>query len=165
MPTPNGRVRIMQKQPNTSDLFKMKDRMPVNQPVSLRRPVQGLWEDTVLSNTFFSKSNIQTIQNGIRFGVFSRSNNQYIIGTQNYDTIKIVMRSIFIQNTTNQPTNIKKQIEDLNHKVLSYLIGQVYVETQSYLHYLEDASTLVVPISMPINVSSHQNQLEQKPWF
>jgi hypothetical protein len=165
MPTQNGRVRIMPEHQNTKTLFEMKDRMPVNQPSSFRQPVQGLWENTQLSNAFFSESNVQTIQNGIRFGVFSRSNNQYIIGIQDYDTIKIVMRSIFLQNSKNQSTNISKQVEDLNKKVLAYSVDQVYVETQSYLHYLEDASTLVVPLSMPVNVSSHQNQLEQKPWF
>jgi hypothetical protein len=165
MPPQNGRVRIMPEQPNTKTLFEMKDRMHVNQPSSFRQPVQGLWENTLLSNAFFSEYNVQTIQNGLRFGVFARSNNQYIIGIQDYDTIKIVMRSVFLQKSKNQSTNIAKQVEELNKLVLVYLVNQVYVETQSYLYYLEDASTLVVPLAMPVNVSSHQNQLEQKPWF
>lgn len=49
--TTNGRVDI--KTPNTSDLFKMYDKIPANQCVTFRNPTEGLWDETRLSIAFF----------------------------------------------------------------------------------------------------------------
>lgn len=159
----NGRVDI--KTPNTSDLFKMYDKIPANQCVTFRNPTEGLWDNSNLSNTFFSQQNIQIIQNGIRAGVYQRSNGQYLIGPQDCDSLKIVMRSVFLQHSANQPNNISQQITELNKLVLNYCIQQVYSEAQGYLKYLDDASTLVVPIAHPIMAENTDRQLELKPWF
>jgi hypothetical protein len=163
MQSSNGRVDI--KSPNTCDLFNMYDKIPANQCATFRNPTEGLWDDTKLSQNFFSRANIQIIQNGIRAGVFKKSNGQYTIGEQDCDSLKIVMRSVFLQNASNKPFNIKGQIEQLNNIVLNYCIQQVYSEAQGYMKYLDDASTLVVPISYPMMESTYDKQLELKPWF
>jgi hypothetical protein len=163
MQSSNGRVDI--KTASTCDLFKMYDKIPANQCATFRNPTEGLWDDTKLSNVFFSNANIQIIQNGIRAGVFKRSNGQYTIGQQDCDSLKIIMRSVFLQNAVNKPTNIKGQIEQLNDIVLNYCIQQVYSEAQGYMKYLDDASTLVVPLSNPMMESTYDKQLELKPWF
>lgn len=159
----NGRVDI--KTPNTSLLFKMYDKIPANQCVTFRNPVEGLWDETTLSNAFFSKENITILQNGIRAGVYTKSNKQYIISPQDCDSLKIVMRSIFLQYSSNLTTNIREQIEELNEMVLNYCVQQVYSEAQGYLKYVNDASTLVVPISHPIMADNTDRQLELKSWF
>jgi len=163
MQSSNGRVDI--KSASTCDLFKMYDKIPANQCATFRNPTEGLWDDTKLSNVFFSNANIQIIQNGIRAGVFKRSNGQYTIGQQDCDSLKIIMRSVFLQNAINKPTNIRGQIEQLNNIVLNYCIQQVYSEAQGYMKYLDDASTLVVPLSNPMMESTYDKQLELKPWF
>jgi hypothetical protein len=159
----NGRVDI--KSPNTSTLFQMYDKIPANQCVTFRNPTEGLWTSDSLSNAFFSQQNIQIIQNGIRAGVYHRSNGQYVIGPQDCDSLKIVMRSVFLQNSANQPNNITQQIAQLNKIVLEYCIQQVYSEAQGYMKYINDASTLVVPISHPVMANDNDRQLELKPWF
>ena len=159
----NGRVDI--KSPNTSTLFQMYDKIPANQCVTFRNPTEGLWTSDSLSNAFFSQQNIQIIQNGIRAGVYRRSNDQYVIGPQDCDSLKIVMRSVFLQNSANQPDNIPQQIAQLNNIVLEYCIQQVYSEAQGYMKYINDASTLVVPISHPVMANDNDRQLELKPWF
>lgn len=159
----NGRVNI--KSPNTSELFKMYDKIPANQCVTFRNPTEGLWNETSLSQGFFSRENIQIIQNGIRAGVYNRSNGQYVIGDQDCDSIKIIMRSIFLQYSANKPSNIPEQIEELNKIVLNYCIQQVYSEAQGYMKYVDDVSTLVVPIAHPIQASNTDRQLELKSWF
>jgi hypothetical protein len=75
------------------------------------------------------------------------------------------MRSVFLQNASNKPFNIKEQVEQLNVIVLNYCIQQVYSEAQGYMKYLEDASTLVVPIAHPMMESTYDKQLQLKPWF
>jgi hypothetical protein len=159
----NGRINI--KSPNTSALFEMYDKIPANQCVTFRNATEGLWNETPLSQTFFSRENIQIIQNGIRAGVYHRSNGQYVIGNQDCDSIKIVMRSVFLQNAANQPNHIPEQIYELNKIVLNYCIQQVYSEAQGYMKYVDDVSTLVVPIAHPVQTSNTDRQLEFKSWF
>jgi hypothetical protein len=159
----NGRVDI--KTPNTSKLFQMYDKIPANQCVTFRNPTEGLWDETPLSQAFFSQQNIQMLQNGIRAGVYNRSNGQYVIGPQDCDSLKIIMRSVFLQQSANQPGNYKQQISQLNKIVLDYCIQQVYSEAQGYMKYVSDVSTLVVPISHPVMANDNDRQLEFKSWF
>ena len=163
MNTYNGRVDI--KSPSTSQLFTMYDKIPARQCTTFRNPTEGLWDDTMLSTVFFSFENIQLIQNGIRAGVYKRSNGQYTIGQQDCDALKIVMRSIFLQYAANKRQNISEQVEALNQMVLNYCIQQVYGEAQGYLKYLDDASTLVVPIAPPVMANNSDRELEFKRWF
>ena len=159
----NGRIDI--KSPNTSTLFEMYDKIPANQCVTFRNATEGLWTDTPLSQAFFSEQNIQIVQNGIRAGIYQISNGQYVIGPQDCDSLKIIMRSVYLQHAANQPTNISNQISELNKIVLNYCIQQVYSEAQGYIQYINDASTLVVPIAHPVMASQNDRQLELKPWF
>jgi hypothetical protein len=159
----NGRVDI--KTPNTSQLFQMYDKIPATQCVSFRNATEGLWTETQLSQAFFSQENIQILQNGIRAGVYQKSKGQYLIGTQDCDSLKIVMRSVYLQNAANQPDHIPEQIEQLNNMVLNYCIQQVYSEAQSYIKYIDDVSTLVVPIAHPVMADNTDRELEFKRWF
>jgi hypothetical protein len=159
----NGRVDI--KTPSTSNLFAMFDKIPANQCATFRNPTEGLWDESYLSKAFFSQENIQIIQNGIRSGVYHRSNGQYLIGPQDCDSLKIIMRSVYLQYSANQPTNLTQQIEELNKIVLNYCIQQVYGEAQGYIKYIDDASTLVVPIAHPVMANNTDRTLELKTWF
>lgn len=162
-PSSNGRVDI--KYPTTSNLFNMYDKIPAHQCTTFRNATEGLWNDTILSDLFFSQQNIQIIQNGIRAGVYKMSNGQYVIGPQDCDALKIIMRSIFLQYSANQPNNITEQITALNQMVMNYCIEQVYGEAQGYVKYLDDASTLVVPIAPPVMTKNNDKELVLKPWF
>ena len=159
----NGRVDL--KTPNTSALFTMYDKIPATQCSTFRDPTQGLWSETVLSKAFFSKQNIQIIQNGIRYGVYNKSKNQYLVGEQDCDSLKIIMRSIFLQYSANKVGNISNQVRELNQMILNYCIAQVYSEAQGYMKYLYDVSTLAVPIIHPIMANNNDRELELKPWF
>ena len=159
----NGRVDI--KTPNTSSLFELYDKIPANQCTTFRNATEGLWTNNALSNAFFSEQNIQVLQDGIRIGVFERSNGQYEIGPQDCDTLKVIMRSIYLQYAANKPNSISQQVQQLNKMVLDYCVPQVYSEAQGYMQYINDVSTLVVPMAHPVMASQNDRQLELKPWF
>ena len=163
MINPNGRVDILQ--PNTNTLFSMFDKIPANDCVSYKDAMQGNWTDSPLSIAFFSKQNIQIIQNGLRAGVYKMSNNRFVIGQQSCDNLKMIMRSIFLQHSANMPDNIPEQINGLNNLVLEYSIPKLFSEATAYLKYKHDASTLVVPLSRPVLAYSNDKTLELKPWF
>lgn len=164
----NGRVDIVNRTqaPDISNLFAMYDKIPANQCTTFRDATIGQWEETPLSKAYFSKQNIQIIQNGIRAGVFEKSNEQYIISPVNCDELKVIMRSVFMQHAINQQTNIPGQIAQLNQMVLDYCIFKVYSEAQSYKKYLQDVSTLPVPLSTPIvEVQKDKNNYRMPNWF
>ena len=159
----NGRVNIIA--PDTTAAFTLSDRMPVSQCSSFRDAMTGNWYNTQLSDSFFSAANVQILQNGIRGGVFNASNGQYLIGPQNCDELKIIMRSVFLQNSRNLSRNIPSQIQALNQLVLDYAIKQVYGECEGYMKYKRDASTLVVPLEPPVMSKTNDKQLIMKKWF
>jgi hypothetical protein len=159
----NGRVDILG--PDLPTLFAMSDRIPINKCTSFRDAMAGNWYDTQLSAAFFSKENIIILQNGIRAGVYKKSNGQYLVGLQSCDELKIVMRGVFLQNSKNLPSNISQQISALNAIVLDYCIKQVYGEAEGYMKYKRDASTLVVPMSNPILSKINDKQLFLKNFF
>lgn len=164
----NGRVNIINKtqSPDISNLFAIYDKIPANQCVTYREPTIGQWDETPLSKAYFSTQNINIIQNGIRAGVYHKSNKQYVVAPQDCESLKIVMRSVFLQHATNQPLNIAGQIQALNQIVLDYCIFHVYSEAQGYMKYLHDVSTLAVPMSNPIIESQRdKNNYVMPKWF
>ena len=159
----NGRVDILS--PDTKSLFDMYDKIPAHQCTTYRNALDGQWDTSSLSDAYFSSENVMAIQNKIRDGVYTKSNGQYKIGEQDCDTLKVIMRSIYLQYSSNLPTNIPDQIEALNTMVLNYCIPQVFSEAKAYVKYLSDASTMYVPMSHPILPKENDKQLELKPWF
>jgi len=159
----NGRIDI--QSPDTRSLFNMYDKIPAHQCSTYRNPLEGQWDDSTLSNAYFSKENIQIIQNGIRAGVYKQSNNQYVVAPQDCDSLKIVMRSIYLQYSANLPGNVSGQIEALNQMVLNFCIQQVYGEAKGYMKYLSDASNMYVPIAHPVLAKDDDKELVLKPWF
>jgi hypothetical protein len=164
----NGRVDIINKTqpPNLSNLFAMYDKIPANQCVTFRDPTIGQWDETDLSKAYFSKENIQIIQNGIRAGVYNKSNGKYNIGLQDCDALKIIMRSVFLQHAANQTQNVSGQISELNKIVLDYCVHHVYSEAQGYMKYLYDVSTLAVPMATPVMEGQRdKNNYLMPNWF
>ena len=60
---------------------------------------------------------------------------------------------------------IPQQIAALNKLVLGYCVKAVYGQAQGYMKYKFDASTLVVPIALPIMSKTNDKQLILKPFF
>ena len=117
-PNFNGRVNIMS--PNTSILFSMQDKIPTeNKASAFKDAMTGNWYNTSLSDAFFSKENIQSLQNGLRAGVMQKSNGQYVIGEQNTDQLKIIMRSVYLQYSNNVPVPLLFQIGPNAYLIIS----------------------------------------------
>lgn len=159
----NGRVNILG--PNIDFRFQMSDKIPVNDNTSFREALTGNWTSNQLSDAFFSSQNVNLLQNGIKRGVYDKSNSKIVIDKQDADQLGIVMRSIFLQNSANMATNITEQILSLNKLVLDYCINQVYGEAQGYLKYRQDASTMYTPMNRPVYVDMKHKTLEAKKWF
>lgn len=159
----NGRVNIMG--PNVSTKFSMMDKIPLTTKTDYSNVLTGTFERTRLSDAYFSQDNIQIIQNGLRKGVYDRSNQKILVDQQPQDQVVSVMRSMFYQYSKNLENNIPKQIQDLNKYVIDFCVNQVFNEAVAYLKYKEDSSKMHVPMSAPLYSNKTDKTLELKPWF
>jgi len=164
-PTINGRVNLIDT-PSNDIMFKMQEKIAIkNKATEYRESLAGVFENNVLQQVYFSAGNIQILQNGLRAGVYAMSNNQYVISPQNMDNLKTIMRSIYLQYAEHREDNITGQVEQLNKLVLDYAVPTVYKELIGYLKYIEDQSTLIVPLELPRHHDRQYKQLELKPFF
>jgi len=160
----NGRVNIIEPD-NPMIQFKMQERIALkNKSSSYSEALAGNYEYNVLGQVYFSNNNIQIIQNGLRAGVYHKSNKQFLIPPQNINNLKIIMRSIYLQYAQHLENNITQQVECLNELVLDYCIPVVYKEAVGYLKYTQDQSSLVVPMERPLNHDRAYKQLELKQY-
>jgi hypothetical protein len=160
--TINGRPVV--NGPPISERFKLFSRIPVDQSSSLRTPVGGLWDTSLLSSAFFSVKNVAILQNGIRRGVYDLSSGKLLIDPQDLEILNVIMRSVFIQNANEEHRNFAVQIRTMNKLVISYCTDQIYGEAQGRLHYLHDIDTIATPLSHPI-MTTTENELIFKSWF
>jgi hypothetical protein len=158
----NGRV-IMNNTQNVKDMNMIEGNKPNNnfQVESL----YGIQETSKLNQLFFSKKNMDIIQNNIRYTVYVKTNKKHIIDKQSDIELQIIMRSMYLQYSKNLDINISKQIEELNNHVLNYCITSVYNEAVAYLKYKEDASSMHKPMQHPIYSNKTNKTLEQKFGF
>jgi len=144
----------------------MMERIAIkNKATEFRNPLEGVWETNTLARVFFSAENVQILQNGLRAGVYRLSQGKYVIPPQNQDALKIIMRSTFLQYAKNAPDHIPDQVETLNNLVWDYAIPFVYNEAVSYVRYLEDQSTLVVPLDREVRPDREYKQLSTNPFI
>lgn len=161
----NGRVNIVEP-PSPNIVFQMQERIGIkNKASEYREALSGTWESNVLAQVYFSAENIQIVQNGLRAGVHKMSGEKFVIAPQNIDTLKVIMRSIYLQYAEHRVNDITGQVERLNKLVLDYAVPSVYNETMGYIKYCEDQSTLVVPLELPRHHDREYKQLELKRWF
>ena len=162
----NGRVNVMNDPADSMVQFRMLEKVAVkNKATEYRDAMTGFWENTTMSQLFFSAENIQIIQNGLRAGVYHMSTEKFVVPPQNLDHLKIIMRVIYLDKCRNLKEDITGQIRDLNKLVLDYCIPFVYGEAVAYVKYLRDQSTLVVPLERELSPDRDYKQLQFKPFF
>lgn len=107
----------------------------------LRSPaIESIHTTTKLNFAYFSKANIDIIQNAIRYQVWVRTNKKHTIERQSDTELGIIMRAYYLQYGKNLPDNIPEQVQELNNMVIEYLVPKVLVQIEQYLSYLKDIS-------------------------
>ena len=114
----------------------------------------GIQETSTLNQLFFSKQNMNNIQNMIRYNVYLKTEKKFIIDKQSDIELEIIMRSIYLQHSPNLPNKIKEQIEYLNKLVSDWAVEQIIPEVQQYVGYLKEIEYMPIPIDLPTNLSS-----------
>ena len=147
----NGRVTLNNE--NIKDI-KMIDSSHEKMNNFQVEALYGIQETSTLNQLFFSKKNMNLIQDIIRYNVYIKTEKKYIIDKQSDVELEIVMRSIYLQHSPNLPNKIKEQIEYLNKLVGDWCVDQIIPEVQQYLGYIKEIEYMPVPIDLPMNLSS-----------
>ena len=116
--------------------------------------LKGIIQTNPLSSLFFSKDNIDALQQGIRYLVYEQSCKKHIIDRQSDEDLKIVMRSIYLQHAKHQPINIQQQVIDLNKEVLRFCVPKILNEIDAYLAYRSEITKNPEPIARSQNVNN-----------
>jgi hypothetical protein len=128
--------------------------------------LSGNKESTPLSNLFFSKMNVQALQNGMKYLVYKKSGGTHRIGDQSVNHLIVLMQAIFSAHSENRPYDIVPQVRFLNSKILDYAVPEILRELDMNDKYLQDIQTLPVPLDRSVNVSSKgEKALEFNPFF
>lgn len=155
----SGRVDIEGGTP-----FFLKEKIPLDDKSNYFNATKYTFQPSELSNTYFSKENINKVHNDIKKKVYDLSQQKYVIDDQNMDVLKIIMRSIFLQYSKFQFDNIKQQVDEMNVMVVDYSSNNIYGEIQGYLKYKKDASNMYTLMDRPVYLHN-DNSLELKNFF
>ena len=147
----NGRVTL--DSDNIKDM-KMIDHSNERMNNFQVEALYGIQETSQLNQLFFSKKNMDNIQNMIRYNVYLKSENKFIIDRQSDIELEIIMRSIYLQYSPNLPNQITEQIRYLNKLVCDWCVEQIIPEVQQYIGYMKEIEYMPVPIDLPLNLSS-----------
>ena len=147
----NGRVTL--DSDNIKDM-KMIDHSDERMNNFQVEALYGIQETSQLNQLFFSKKNMDNIHNMIRYNVYLKSENKFIIDKQSDIELEIIMRAIYLQYSPNLQTQITEQIRYLNKLVCDWSVEQIIPEVQQYIGYMKEIEYMPVPIDLPLNLSS-----------
>lgn len=139
----NGRINLLD---NNETSFKIDPRNPEIYNEGVANTINRLYSGNCVSELYFSKENINIIQEGIINSVYNVSNGKYSIGRQSDQELIIVMRSIYFQYGKNLNFNINEQILELNTKVIRWCVNEIIANIKQYIKYKENVSTLPMPM-------------------
>jgi len=126
--------------------------------------IRGNLERSVLNQAYFSPANFTIIQNKIRRGVYDKSGE--IIDPVGTDDLFMVMRAIYLWYGRNLDEDIPGQIAELDERVSAWCVPKILAEISMYKTYLNDISTLPIPIDQPVRLTTAGTKsLPFKPFF
>ena len=154
----NGRVSDINIE-ECSDISQLYEEICDNLDNYKSESINHLLESNNVNQCFFSRENINSIQDNIRYEVYNKSN--HIINRQSDRELSIIMRSIYLQYAHNNCNNVTNEIKYLNELVVNYCVPKIITNLTQYLGYKKDLSTLYTPMDNPIvsNVKG-ENSLE-----
>lgn len=190
--TPNGTNIIKElekerlKKVQTDDLHKLESPGNFGLTGSISKDIElsssntkymskTLFEETLLTSMYFSKKNIENIQNIVKYKVYKQTNQ--IIDNQNTAELLIIMRSIYLEYSAHPPiinnkmdNETKKKILPmytsevirLNQLVIDYVVPNVLSQLQQYIAYLRDASTQPYQQNQPTSSDNVKGQRQYR---
>lgn len=141
--------------------------MDINNKNFQKTAIEGISERTIISDLFLSEKNIKLIHLKIINSIREKYN--YNISKQSKNELLIIMRSVYLNNCTNNFSNkneIKKELKRLNELAINYCVNNIIKNIKSYELYLDKINNNLNPIDLPKPTTvKGDNILELKPFF
>jgi hypothetical protein len=139
----NGRINLFDEKSKTSKILNNDPQFYNEKNISsINRYISG----NCVSEIYFSQENMDLIQNGIINSVFNTTEGQFKIGKQSEQELKIIMRSIYFQNSKNLNFDLMDQVRELNTLVIRWSVDEIIKNIKQYLEYKKSVSTLPLPL-------------------
>jgi hypothetical protein len=118
----------------------------------------------LMKEAFFSLENMDIIQNRIIISVYLKSNKTLRVNKIKNETLIQVMNSIWTNFCRFLPYDLKEQIDELDNRVVEYIVPLLLKESQFYFNYLRDSDRTNLPqLDRPIMINKDRKQ--QLPSF
>jgi hypothetical protein len=167
-PAHGGRIpNFNDSQPTLAMTYKpYKEGQPIFGHEPRNDLIGHLHKSTPLNTVFFSKENIDVLQDKIAEHVWLMSNKQYRIDRQSDDDLQIIMRSYYLMFGENNDSRVAQELEDLNRRVIGYSSAKIYSELEFYQFYRKDIEDFAPPIAGPVNTQVYGTRTgELKSFF
>ena len=141
--------------------------MKINKKNIEHMAIEGISESTMISQLFLSQRNIKLIQ--LKTINIINTQYKYKISQQSSNELSIIMRSIYLNNATNNYSNkigLKTELNRLNNLVISYCIKNIINNIKTHELYLKKINNDLNPINLPSSTNiKGDKQLELKSFF
>lgn len=144
--------------------YKLLDQQDVPDNYNYWDILKTFQERNPMMDFFFSKKNIDHLQNLIIQMVEFQSSSLYKITRQSDNELLVVMRSIYITTPTNPYSTgeqFKRDICTLNKNVLDWVVPRILVNVQQYLGYVKDKGNNTRPLPHPEYMSGAGNRVNR----
>ncbi len=112
---------------------------------------------TPLSSSFFSPSNMRTIQDNVRKQI--KSETGMSIDYQNNDDLAAIMRYNYITNACDPYDNVNNQMSLLNSRTIRQVLQQVRTGLSQHIAYLRDISKPKQVNALPVSTTTYGNKM------
>jgi hypothetical protein len=138
----NGRVNLSGDIPSDYEAGARE-----NTPKNFKNEaLRGNLNRTPLSDLFFSATNIDALQIGMRNMVLDKTCGKHNIGRQSDKELMTIMKGIFLTNSKNIPVALVEQVRELNAQVLAFAVPRLINEINMHEKYLKDISQMPNPL-------------------
>ena len=110
--------------------------------------------ETSFSKLYFHEKNINYLQSELYNRLLEEG---YKTKKQNEFLIQSYMYNIYEVYANPYNSNVSKEIQDLNERVLYKMTQVMLTEIKQYIGYIKDASQLAVPLEQPKHVSTKKS--------
>lgn len=143
-----GRVNIMPGE-NGTPFHMFSDAGKSLKETMASDALKGL-EANNTSLLYLSPTNLEALQQGVRYQVYVQSQGAHVIGRQSDAELISIMRSIYLQHgrNTTMPDGSPdlQEVRRLNGIVIDYCVSRVLSEIDIYLQYRSDISAMPIPM-------------------
>lgn len=140
----NGRVELLND--NNYASYNMYNDESRDSNAFNKEAIRNIHQNNALSSLFFSDLNVNALQEAIRYQVYLKSDNKYVIDKQSETELYIIMRATYLQYGRHKSQKHVEEVRYLNQLIIDYCVPKILNEIETYVFYKKDIQQLPIPM-------------------